>query len=66
MLVGWDTEPDPDGPLGPGDSLSWHQFLDAVLPQDPSTHPMRDGRGADRELTELLWLQAPGLIRLGL
>jgi len=59
--MGWGSEPDPDGPLGPCDSLGWHQFLDAVLPDDPGAHPLRDGWGADRELAELLRLQAPRL-----
>jgi len=61
MLMGWRTKPDPDSPFGPGDGLSWHQFLDAVLPKDPRLHPRRDGWGADRELAHLLRLQAPGL-----
>jgi hypothetical protein len=61
MLIGWRSKPDPDSPLGPGDSLSCHQFLDTVLPKDPGTHPLRDGRGGDRELAHLLRLQAPGL-----
>ena len=59
--MGWCSEPDPDSPLGPGNSLSWHQFLDAVLPEDPGAHRLRDGWGADRELAQLLRLQAPGL-----
>ena len=56
-----DTEPDPDSPLGPGDRMSLHQFLDAVLPKDPGVHPLRDSRGGDRELAHLLRLEAPGL-----
>jgi hypothetical protein len=38
-----------------------HQLLDAVLPQDPGVHPLRDGSGGDRQLPQLLWLQAAGL-----
>jgi hypothetical protein len=51
MLVGRCSEPDPDGPLGPGNRVGLHEFLDAVLPEDPGSHARRDGRGADRELT---------------
>ena len=61
MLMRWHSEPDPYSPFGPGDSLSWHQLLDAVLPEDPGANPLRDGRGADRELAQLLRLEATGL-----
>ena len=43
ILVGWCAEPDPDGPLSPGDSVSLHQFLNAVLPEDPGVDRMRGG-----------------------
>ena len=61
MLVGWGSEPDPDSPLGPGNGVCLNEFLDAVLPEDPGAHRLRDGRGADRELAELLRLQTSGL-----
>ena len=61
VLVGWSSEPDADGPLGPGNRLALHQFLDTVLPQNPGLNPLWDGRGADRQLPHLLRLQAPGL-----
>jgi hypothetical protein len=61
VLMRWGSEPHPDSPFGPGDSLSWHEFLDPVLPDDPSAHPRRADRGADRELAQLLRLEAPWL-----
>jgi hypothetical protein len=61
MLVGRCPEPDLDSPLGPGRRLSWHKLFDAVFPHDPTAHPLRDGWGADRQLAQLLRLQAPGL-----
>ena len=61
MLMGWGPEPDPDGLFGPGNGVGMNQFLDAVFPQDPGTHLPWDGRGGDRELAQLLGLQAPGL-----
>lgn len=60
-LVGWNSEPDPYGPLGPGNRLGLHQLFDTVLPQHPGLHPLRDRRGADRQLPHLLWQQAPWL-----
>jgi hypothetical protein len=44
MLVWWRSEPDPDSSLGPGDCVGLHQLLDAVLPEDPGEHQLRDGR----------------------
>jgi hypothetical protein len=61
MLVWWGTEPDPDRTPRPCNRVSLHEFLDAVLPHDPTTHWLRDCRGADRELAQLLRLQASGL-----
>src|SRR5664280_2785196 len=61
VLVGWCSEPHTDGPLGPSDCMGRHKLLDTVLPQHPGLHPLRDGRGADRQLPHLLRLQAPGL-----
>jgi len=65
VFVGWGSEPDPYGPLGPGDGVRRDQLLDAVLPQAPGAHWMRHGRRADGELAHLLWLQAPGLAQGG-
>jgi len=62
VLVGWSAETHPNGPLGPRSRLGLHQFLDAVLPEDPGAHPLRDGRGADRELTLLLRLTSPDVV----
>ena len=59
MLMRWCAEPDPDGPLGPGNGVGLNQLLDAVLPEDPGMHSLRDGWGGDRHLSHLLWLQAP-------
>jgi hypothetical protein len=61
VLVRWCSEPDPDGTFGPCDRVGTHQFLNAVLPQDPGVHPLWDCRRAHRELAHLLRLQAPGL-----
>jgi hypothetical protein len=61
MLVGWCSEPDPDGPLSPGDGMGLHEFLDPVLPQDPGVHRMWGGRGGHRQLAHLLRLEAAGL-----
>lgn len=47
MLVGWCPEPDPDGPLGPGDGVALHQFLDAVLSDDPGVVVALDLGAAD-------------------
>jgi hypothetical protein len=47
--------------MGPGDRMGLHQFLNAVLPQDPGLDRMRNSRRADCELPELLRLQAAGL-----
>jgi type I restriction enzyme, R subunit len=33
MLVGWCAEPDPDGPLRPGNRVCLHQLLDAYKPK---------------------------------
>jgi hypothetical protein len=54
-------EPDPDGPFGPGNGVGLHQLLDAVLPDDPGMHPLRDGRRGDGQLPHLLGLQASGV-----
>lgn len=48
VLVGWNAEPDPDGPLSPGNRVSLQQFLDTVLPNNPGLHPLRDDRGDPR------------------
>src|SRR5665647_1016738 len=61
VVVGWNSEPDPYGPRGPGNRLGLHQLFDTVLPQHPGLHPLRDRRGADRQLPHLLWQQAPWL-----
>ena len=61
VLVGWNSEPDSYGPLGPGNRLGLRQLFDTVLPQHPGLHLLRDRRGADRQLPHLLWQQAPWL-----
>ena len=61
ILMGRRSEPDPDSPLGPSNGVTLHQFLDAVFPQDPGVHRMWGGRGGDRELPQLLRLEAAGL-----
>jgi hypothetical protein len=33
--------------------MGLHEFLDAVLPENPGVHPMWRGRGADCEVPEL-------------
>jgi hypothetical protein len=44
-----------------GDCVGLHQLLNAVLPEDPGVHSLRNGWGGDRELPQLLRLQAAGL-----
>ena len=61
MLLGCCSEPDPDGPLGPGECLGVHQLLDAFLPEDPDVHPVWDSWGGDTDLPQLFWLQAARL-----
>src|SRR5665647_2100536 len=61
VLVRRGTEPELDGAFGPGDRETRHQLFHAVFPQDPSADARRDSWGADRELAQLLGLQAPGL-----
>jgi hypothetical protein len=46
--------------MGPGDRMGLHQFLNAVLPQDPCVHRLRDGSGGDHQVAHLLRLQASG------
>jgi len=46
--------------MGPGDRMGLHQFLNAVLPQDPCVHRLRDGSGGDHQVAHLLRLQAAG------
>ena len=61
MLVWWSAEPDLNCSLGPGDRVRLHQLLNAVLPYDPGGYSLRVGRCGDREVPQLLRLQAPGL-----
>jgi hypothetical protein len=56
----WCSEPDEDGPLGPGDRVNLHHLHDAVLPQDPGVDGLRNCRAGDRQLAQLLRLQAAG------
>ena len=42
-LHGWRAQLDPDGPLGPGNRVGLHEFLDTVLPRNAGLHPLWDG-----------------------
>ena len=61
VLVRWCSEPNSDSAFGPRSRGGLHQLLDAVLPQDPRMHPVRDGWCANGEMPHLLSLQTPGL-----
>jgi hypothetical protein len=61
MLVTWCSEPDLDCPLGSCHGVGLHKLLNAVFLEDPGLDRMRGGGRADRELPELLRLQAAGL-----
>jgi hypothetical protein len=50
MLVWRCSKSDPDGPFSPGNRVGLHQFLNAVFPQDPGMHRMRDSGRAGCEL----------------
>lgn len=61
VVVGWRSEADRDGTLGPGHRVGPYQFFVAVLRDDPGAQPLRDRRGGGSELAHLLQLPAPGL-----
>ena len=66
MLVRRCPEPAPAGPLGPGNRVTLHQLLHAVLPEDPGVHSLWGARCGHRELAQLLWCQAAVTIWMSL
>ena len=63
MLVGRGSESNSDSALGPASGHGLHQLFDAVLPEDPGVHALRDSGRADGQLAKLFRLQAPGLAK---
>lgn len=61
MHVPRDAKPNKDSAFRPRDRKGSDEFFDPVLPDDPRPHLLRRSGGGNRQVYQLLRLEAPGL-----